>query len=434
MSPSELSAVPPNQPDRQAPEWSRRASHGYALAFALGVAALLMSACGVESSTRAYEETGDDAESGGSSSPPSHPLANGGAPTGLGGASSEGGSLNLGGSVAGGVAGSAVSSECPPAGSLLYTNVEDPALDKLWFPLADGTATGQSSALVIQEAATRTAHAAGSGYTDWGAGIGLSLIGRASCFDLSRYSGVRFRAKGSGTVTVAAATRDTLPLAEGGDCTSGCYDYHSTTLTLTPTWASYTVSWSQLGQAGWGTPATLLAGRVSSLQLTTDTMPYDFSIDDVEFVEGPAVEPGDPCAAPGLSWSTARKTEYESHPEPGSTECVEYNGCTWAGQFAACPGTQKTERWVSERDIAAVFPAFDSLELHRLCIRSGGKTMLVTVYDRCNDADCNGCCTAAKGSQPLLIDLEKHTADRFGVADGTIEWVDVGPAPANACQ
>jgi hypothetical protein len=132
----------------------------------------------------------------------------------------------------------------------------------------------------------------------------------------------------------------------------------------------------------------------------------------------------DPCSAPGLEWSSGVKTNFESYPDPGSEECIEYNGCTWAGEFAYCED-KKPESWVEEHDIAAVFPS-DGLVNHELCIRSGDKTMVVTVLDTCGDEDCNNCCTENLGDADRLIDLEKYTNERWGLDDGDLEWADLG--------
>jgi len=140
-----------------------------------------------------------------------------------------------------------------------------------------------------------------------------------------------------------------------------------------------------------------------------------------------------PCAAAGLVWKSANKTNYESYPDPGSQECIEFNGCTWAGQFAGCDG-KKPEAWVKTHDIVAAFPDFGSLALHDLCLRQGTKTIVVTVLDTCGDSDCNGCCTENKGDADELIDVEKYTNQRWGVDDGRIEWADLGPTRGNGCD
>jgi hypothetical protein len=138
------------------------------------------------------------------------------------------------------------------------------------------------------------------------------------------------------------------------------------------------------------------------------------------------------CSGASLVWRSANKTTYTSYPDPGSEECIEFNGCTWAGQFAACDGT-RPESWVATHNIVAAFPDFDTLELHDLCLRKGDKRMVVTVLDTCGDSDCNGCCTENQGSADELIDIESYTNERWGERDGAIEWADLGPTNGDGC-
>ena len=42
-------------------------------------------------------------------------------------------------------------------------------------------------------------------------------------------------------------------------------------------------------------------------------------------------------------WHQANLTWYTSWPEPDSEECIEYNGCTWAGYFAGVEETFRME-------------------------------------------------------------------------------------------
>jgi hypothetical protein len=139
------------------------------------------------------------------------------------------------------------------------------------------------------------------------------------------------------------------------------------------------------------------------------------------------------CDDPNLVWKSANKTNYTSYPDPGSEECIEFNGCTWEGLFAACDA-KKSEAWVSEHDIVAAFPDFEDLELHDLCLRKGSKTIVVTVLDTCADSDCDGCCTENQGNADQLIDLESYTNERLGVPDGPIEWADLGPTTGAGCD
>ena len=121
-------------------------------------------------------------------------------------------------------------------------------------------------------------------------------------------------------------------------------------------------------------------------------------------------------------WRSANLTWYESYPDPNSEECVKYNGCTWAGQFAALDGVQP-ESWVKANNIASVHSKdFDLYKLKTLRLRKGTAQIDVVVYDECADSDCDGCCTANSAETGFLIDLESYTADRFGVRDGIIEF------------
>jgi len=139
------------------------------------------------------------------------------------------------------------------------------------------------------------------------------------------------------------------------------------------------------------------------------------------------------CEQPGLVWKTANKTNYTSYPEPGSDECVKFSGCEYEGLFAACDQKQTLE-WVKSHNIVAAFPDLKTLALHDLCLKSGKKTIVVTVYDTCGDSDCDNCCTQNKGNKDELIDIESFTDARWGVPDGAIEWADLGPTKGPGCN
>ena len=122
-------------------------------------------------------------------------------------------------------------------------------------------------------------------------------------------------------------------------------------------------------------------------------------------------------------WHQANLTWYTSWPEPDSEECIEYNGCTWAGYFAGVEG-QMTEEWVSQHNIIAVHEKdWDQFKLKTFRLRMNGSTIDAVVYDMCSDSDCDGCCTENAGEIGFLIDIEKYTRERFdGNGDGVVEW------------
>lgn len=151
----------------------------------------------------------------------------------------------------------------------------------------------------------------------------------------------------------------------------------------------------------------------------------------------------DPAPSGGGSWKKATATWYSSYPEcchdknADQTECDDYSGCKYEGQFAAFDG-KKSKDWVQSNNIVAFYEAPNSSNRKnwdkkwknkKLRIRNpkNGKTLDVTVVDTCDDDDCKGCCSKnAQKNGGYLIDLEKNTAKRFyggKVEDmSAIEW------------
>jgi hypothetical protein len=124
-------------------------------------------------------------------------------------------------------------------------------------------------------------------------------------------------------------------------------------------------------------------------------------------------------------WNKANLTWYTSWPEPGSEECEDYNGCTWAGWFAGLD-EQQTEEWVSEHNIIAVHEKdWETYKLKTFRLKQNGRTIDAVVYDMCSDSDCDGCCTENAGELEFLIDIESYSCKRLtddGDCDGVVEW------------
>ena len=95
------------------------------------------------------------------------------------------------------------------------------------------------------------AHSTGSGFTSWGAGLGLALARRAR----PEYDGVRFKVKagGMGTFATEVVTLALLPQEFGGRCEGdGCNDYHRAPITLpNDRYYECTVPFASLVQQGW---------------------------------------------------------------------------------------------------------------------------------------------------------------------------------------
>lgn len=123
-------------------------------------------------------------------------------------------------------------------------------------------------------------------------------------------------------------------------------------------------------------------------------------------------------------WNTANLTNYESYAQPGSEECLNFNGCAYPGKFSFLENTQP-ESWVQVNNIAAIHSKDAGVyKLKTLRLRQGSNEIDVKVYDQCSDSDCDGCCTvnANANGQSFLIDIEKYTMQRFGSGSGIVEW------------
>ena len=125
-------------------------------------------------------------------------------------------------------------------------------------------------------------------------------------------------------------------------------------------------------------------------------------------------------------WNKAYLTWYISWPDPGSEECVVYNGCEWAGYFAGLDD-QQTEQWVSVHNIISIHEKdWSKYKLKNFRLRQNGRTIDAVVYDKCADNDCDGCCTQNAGDLGFLIDVESYTCERLTGfkegCDGVVEW------------
>ena len=159
----------------------------------------------------------------------------------------------------------------------------------------------------------------------------------------------------------------------------------------------------------------------SSVAIVPESSAAESALESSSAVESAAVEP-----VADTIWNKANLTWYISWPDPGSEECVVYNGCEWAGYFAGLPD-QQTEEWVSEHNIISIHEKdWGKYKLKTFRLRQNGRTIDATVYDKCADSDCEGCCTQNAGELGFLIDIESYTCERLSGTkdgcDGVVEW------------
>ncbi len=127
----------------------------------------------------------------------------------------------------------------------------------------------------------------GDGFTDWGAGMAVSINNDFSgdCpYDASNFDGISFWARGTGSVRFHLATVATTPVDSGGTCTGTCYDNFGTSVELTDEWTQVVVTWDELSQEGWGDAADFETGELMQIHWQmAPSEPFDVYIDDLSF-------------------------------------------------------------------------------------------------------------------------------------------------------
>lgn len=116
-------------------------------------------------------------------------------------------------------------------------------------------------------------------------------------------------------------------------------------------------------------------------------------------------------------------TDAERKSCKDESECDDYNGCKYQGEFSFC-GKQSHE-WVINNKIVSFFSTHGDIDKYKnkiLRITQGSKTIDAKVCDTCSDKDCKGCCTKNAGKSGYLIDMESNTYRQFGGSDGEVTW------------
>lgn len=175
-----------------------------------------------------------------------------------------------------------------------------------WFQYDDGT----GGKLVREEIRddSRVLHLTASGFTDWGAGFGATLVPvttrtRVCGYDASIHSGIRFRARGRGRMRLVLLSLDNVPQVNGGHCARDehdCYDGPGVSVPLSEQWQTYELPFCTLIPEGWGgNHAGLNSAELTSIQFRIDAwQDFEFWMDDLAFsTVGPQVSQA-ACAQP----------------------------------------------------------------------------------------------------------------------------------------
>jgi hypothetical protein len=147
-----------------------------------------------------------------------------------------------------------------------------------WYTFNDGTGTqtpeAYATACTGPVPASHQVCTSGTGFSTWGAGIGLNLNWTTGCsaglYNAAVYSGVTFTLGGtisSGSLRLDVVTAGPQVPEYGGRCptTSTCSDFYGKNLTLSGSPQTVRINFSELKQTGWGTPVPWNPAELLSL-------------------------------------------------------------------------------------------------------------------------------------------------------------------------
>ncbi|HET7538742.1 MAG TPA: carbohydrate binding domain-containing protein [Polyangiaceae bacterium] len=171
-----------------------------------------------------------------------------------------------------------------------WYSATDHTPDSRIFP-ADGAFKASELPAVEATVDNRMAgHFSAQGQKDWGAVWGTTLrhvADSAKCsLNAGHFAGLRFRARGKGSVRVRFGMPETVASEYGGRCSERCWDVHELALHLTEDWQSREVRWDQLQQEGWGKSVHFDPKRLLGIEFAAkpDNLPADFWIDDLVWI------------------------------------------------------------------------------------------------------------------------------------------------------
>lgn len=157
-------------------------------------------------------------------------------------------------------------------------------------PTPPGTPVETSQIPSGRSESKRAMHTSGSGFQEWGAGLGLDLAhdgvsyGR---YDAHEYDGIRFWARSDQPMqlVVRVGSAPTVVAEFGGACPMEPCAPHAGTFLVGQQWTEFNLPFNDLLQFGYyNQPADLLRDQLINLQfMPLDALAFDYWIDDVRF-------------------------------------------------------------------------------------------------------------------------------------------------------
>lgn len=126
-----------------------------------------------------------------------------------------------------------------------------------------------------------------SGFTAWGAGVGIDFVNPKAAYDASAYAGIRFFAKATSEDKTLRFNVSQVATDSSQTQCEVCDDHYGRTITLTDEWKEYRLLFSELKREGWGKPAVALDLKelLGLMFLVKNGKSVDFWLDDISLMK-----------------------------------------------------------------------------------------------------------------------------------------------------
>jgi hypothetical protein len=207
-----------------------------------------------------------------------------------------------------------------------------------WYAFGDGTTSAELTPrpdvpfapTLIEEGARGTSRYAarmwGSGFTAWGALMGVSLA-TGQGYDATGLMGVRFWMRSTTPISVAVVIPETETFRDGGECVDSaieqnCNNHFAFSITApTSDWVEYQVPFNALRQMGGS--AIWNPRRVTNISFSAPAgAEFDVSVDDLSFYACAGPECPPTCTDPQLPVSCRQMDSPRSSCHPMGTDCA----------------------------------------------------------------------------------------------------------------
>jgi aryl-phospho-beta-D-glucosidase BglC (GH1 family) len=163
-----------------------------------------------------------------------------------------------------------------------------------WFVADDGTGTqtpSDNADIPVPLSSPRgqsaiAAHSSGTGFSDWGAVLGVTLVdgdGQLEYVDATSFGGLRFHARGSGTVLASITTGRTKPAPDGYCEPDACFHPFRASVVLGDNWVPNLLPFDGFESNVLGAMTAQDRREILTVEFLATSEDFDLWVDDLGF-------------------------------------------------------------------------------------------------------------------------------------------------------